>query len=118
MEVLSLGHYLETATDYLDDYRDVEKVKKLYAKDPKKFEEMWQGLFKDTKSYMVKSFIRLLNEKGLYIQYERYASRYNPEEGISQDLRIYQFSKDIGQVATLKVTEHEPFGAYRRKARF
>ena len=114
----ALSNYLATATDFLEGYRDVDKVKDLYEKDPAGFERMWQELFTDTKSYMVTSFIKILEKKGLYIQYDHCATRNISEVGISLDLRIYRFSKEVGEIACLKVMKHELSRAYRAGVRF
>ena len=109
----SLAHYLVTARDYLEGYRGVEKVKALFKEDPALFESAWQDLFRDKGSYLVKEFMELLDEKGLYIQYEKYAPR-NPigTRPITLDLRVYTYSTDVGKVACLKVTVIEQRPTY------
>ena len=110
----ALSQYLVTAQSFTGFARDVDRPKELYAKDPAKFERMWQELFTDQKSYDVWQFKQLLESKGLYLQYEHYAPRlaqdYVP---LKMDLRIYPFSKEVGRVACLKVVEMERAAGYR-----
>ncbi len=103
-----LSQYLETAHDHQEGYREVEKLKELYKGDPERFERMWQKLFQDEKSKMVNDFKELLESKGLYVQYEKYASVFETfTEPNSLDLRIYPYDTKIGKTACLKVTVHE-----------
>ena len=103
-----LSQYLETAHDFQEGYREVERLQELYKGDPERFEHMWQALFQDEKSYMLKSFKELLESKGLYVQYEKYASVFETfTEPNSLDLRIYPYDTKIGKIACLKVTVHE-----------
>lgn len=104
----ALSTYLETAHDFQEGYQEVENLRKLYKEDAARFERMWQELFKDEKSFMVKTFKELLESNGLYVQYEKYASRYEMiTEPNSLDLRIYPYNTKNGKVACLKVTVHE-----------
>ena len=103
-----LSQYLETAHDFQEGYREVEKLQELYKGDPNRFENMWQALFQDEKSKMVNDFKELLESKGLYVQYEKYASVFETfTEPNSLDLRIYPYDTKIGKIACLKVTVHE-----------
>ncbi len=104
----ALSTYLETAQDFQEGHHEVENLRKLYEKDAARFERMWQELFKDEKSLQVKNFEELLESKGLYVQYEKYASQYEKiTEPNSLDLRIYPYDIKTGKVACLKVTVHE-----------
>ena len=103
-----LSQYLETAHDFQEGYREVERLQELYKGDPNRFENMWQALFQDEKSKMVNDFKELLESKGLYVQYEKYASVFETfTEPNSLDLRTYCYDSNIGRIACLKVTVYE-----------
>ena len=104
----ALSTYLETAHDFQEGHHEVENLRKLYKEDAARFERKWQDLFQDKKSKMVNDFKELLESKGLYVQYEKYASVFETfTEPNSLDLRIYPYDTKTGKVACLKVTVHE-----------
>ncbi len=105
----SLANYLVTARSFPEDgYKTVEEVRKRYEKDPAMFESLWQDLFKDEKSHSVSEFKKYLEEKVLFIQFERYNSQFetNPLP-FTMDLRVYPLDSRLSKVACLKVVEHE-----------
>ena len=107
----ALSQYLVNARPFTGD--DDKTVRELYKSDPGFFEYSWKQLFADEGSYLAAEFVQLLEEKGLYVQYEKYCPRFRPEtRPMSLDLRVYTYDMEVGKVACLKVTEFEQTGAY------
>lgn len=115
----ALSQYLVNARPHLGDGDSaVTKVRELYKKDPGLFEYSWKQLFVDEGSYLAAKFAELLEEKGLYVQYEKYCPRFRPEtRSMSLELRVYPYDMEVGDVACLKVTEFEQTGANRVSSR-
>ena len=109
----ALSQYLVNARPFLGEGDSAaETVRELYKSDPGFFEYSWKQLFVDEGSYLAAEFVQLLEEKGLYVQYEKYCPRFRPEtRPMSLELRVYPDTK-VGKVACLKVTEFEQTGAY------
>lgn len=104
----ALAKYLVTAQSFTENVRETEKVKELYEKDPETFEEKWQELFQDTGSHTVSQFARLLEEKGLYLEYARYSPWFERDfQPLKLYLRVYSFGTEVGYVACLKVVVME-----------
>ena len=86
----ALSQYLVNARPFLGEGDSAAKtVSKLYESDPEFFEYSWKQLFVDEGSYLAAEFVQLLEEKGLYVQYEKYCPRFRPEtRPMSLDLRV------------------------------